>query len=85
MLSTAAPDFRPPSAPFGSLARRSPWTGRDLPNPTPQQIYSEWAQAEAVNHDAVLQRSDETRWHYGSAVEHALDWVRGTPGVVPTD
>jgi hypothetical protein len=56
----------------------APWTQRPLPNPTPQQIYSEWAQAETVNHNSALMAKDEYRWWYGSAVEHALAWARGS-------
>jgi hypothetical protein len=48
-----------------------------------QDIYSEWAKAEGVNHDTALMQVDEYRWHYGSAVEHALSWARGANTPAP--
>jgi hypothetical protein len=62
----------------------APWTKRFLPNPTAQDIYSEWAKAETVNHNTALMRDDETRFWSGSAVEHALAWTRGQDTNAPT-
>jgi hypothetical protein len=62
----------------------APWTRRLLPNPTPQQLFSEWAKAETVNHDTRLMHDDQERFWYGSAVEHALAWARGSDTNAPT-
>ena len=61
----------------------APWTRRVLPNPAETELFSEWARAERVNHDARLAHSDPDRFTYGSAVEHALAWARGRSDVVP--
>ena len=63
----------------------APLTGRLLPNPGPQELFSEWSKAETVNHNAALMREDEQRFWYGSAVEHALAWARGSDTTAPTD
>src|SRR5512135_3732160 len=56
----------------------APWTGRVLPNPAAKELFSEWAKAERVNYTATLALSDPDRFAYGSAVEHALAWARGS-------
>jgi hypothetical protein len=63
----------------------APLTGRLLPNPGPHELFSEWAKAETVNHNTALMREDEQRFWYGSAVEHALAWARGSDTTAPTD
>ena len=57
--------------------RQAPWSGRHLPNPTEHDLFSEWSQAETVDHNTALMRDDESRFWYGSAVAHALAWARG--------
>ena len=62
----------------------APLTRRLLPNPGPQELFSEWATAEKVNHNTTLMRDDEAAFWYGSAVEHALAWARGHDTTAPT-
>jgi hypothetical protein len=63
---------------------KAPWTGRVMPNPGAKGLFSEWSAAETVNHNAALMRDDEERFWYGSAVEHALAWARGSDTTTPT-
>ena len=62
----------------------APWTGRVMPNPGADSLYSEWSSAETVNHNSVLMRDDRDRFTYGSTVEHALAWARGSDTTAPT-
>ena len=62
----------------------APLTKRVLPHPGPQELFSEHAKAEKVNHDTTLMREDEAAFWYGSAVEHALAWARGQDTTAPT-
>jgi hypothetical protein len=64
---------------------RTPWaplSARDLPNPGPAELFSEYARAEAVRHRSRMLPAGMDRAYVGG-IEHALSWARGEADATP--
>jgi hypothetical protein len=70
---------------LGWVLGRTPWSplsGRDLPNPGPAELLSEYARAEAVRHRSRVLPVGMDRVYVGG-IEHALSWARGAADATP--
>ena len=61
---------------------RAPLSGRDLPDPGPAELFSEYARAEAVRHRSRVLPEGMDRAYVGG-IEHALSWARGAANATP--
>jgi hypothetical protein len=64
---------------------RTPWaplSGRNLPDPGPAELFSEYARAEAVRQRSRVLPEGMDRAYVGG-VEHALSWARGETDATP--
>ena len=60
----------------------APLSGRDLANPGPAELFSEYARAEAVRHRSRVLPEGMDRAYVGG-IEHALSWARGETDATP--
>jgi hypothetical protein len=60
----------------------APLSGRDLPDPGPAELFSEYARADAVRYRSrVLPEGMDLA--YVGGIEHALSWARGEADATP--
>ena len=65
---------------------RTPWaplSGRDLPDPGPAELFSEYARAEAVRHRGRRVLPEGMDRVYVGGIELALAWARGEADAPP--